>query len=137
MTTCQTNRGSLFDSTHGDCGRNLQRFCNINWSMLEDMHKVHALKQVKIWTQSTLYVLVWLEHLILPDLSTSFMDVFLLVYNSDQDFITVCWTNQLFFLRSIKATHFWTKRQNELFEAKGQHKKSFKITCSTQTPMQN
>ena len=25
--------------------------------MLEAMHKVHALKQVKIWTQSTLYVL--------------------------------------------------------------------------------
>ena len=40
-----------------------------------------------------------LSPLILPYLCTYFMDVSLLVYNSDQDFITVSWTIQRFIFR--------------------------------------
>ena len=40
-----------------------------------------------------------LSQLILPYLRKYFTDVSLLVYNPDQDFITVCWTIQLFFFR--------------------------------------
>ena len=50
-----SNRGSLFEPPQRDCGRNFQRFCNINWSVLGAMHKAESLKQVKIWKHSTLY----------------------------------------------------------------------------------
>ena len=43
-----SNRGSLFDPPERDCGRNFQRFFNINLSVFGALHKAHALERVKI-----------------------------------------------------------------------------------------
>ena len=68
-------------------------------------------------------------------LRTYFTDVYLLVYNSDQDFLPFAELfNYSFSERSKQRISESKKNPEWIFEAKGQHKESLKITCSTQTP---